>query len=127
MLDPATCGPATLAFCQDAQTEAFDFPARFFERRVWRIRRPAPDPREVDALAERLRAARAPLLIAGGGVLYSGAEAALAALAERVGVPVGETQAGRGAMAVRPSDGAGRDRRHRDQRRQRRGGARRTW
>ncbi|HXQ46106.1 MAG TPA: thiamine pyrophosphate-dependent enzyme, partial [Caulobacteraceae bacterium] len=68
--------------------------------RVWRIRRPAPDPREVDALAERLRAARAPLLIAGGGVLYSGAEAALAALAERVGVPVGETQAGRGAMAA---------------------------
>jgi 3D-(3,5/4)-trihydroxycyclohexane-1,2-dione acylhydrolase (decyclizing) len=99
MLDPATCGPATLAFCQDAQAEAFAFPERFFERRVWRVRRPAPDPREVDALAERLRAARAPLLIAGGGVLYSGAEAALAALAERVGAPVGETQAGRGAMA----------------------------
>ncbi len=67
MLDPATCGPATLAFCQDAQTEAADFPLSLFERRVWRIRRPAPDPREVDELAARLRAAKAPLIIAGGG------------------------------------------------------------
>jgi 3D-(3,5/4)-trihydroxycyclohexane-1,2-dione acylhydrolase (decyclizing) len=99
MLDPATCGPATLAFCQDAQTEAFDFPERFFDRRVWRIRRALPDPRDLADLAERLRAARAPLLIAGGGVIYSGAEAALAELAESVGIPVGETQAGRGAVA----------------------------
>ncbi len=98
MLDPATCGPATLAFCQDAQTEAADFPASLFERRVWRIRRPAPDPREVDELADRLRAAKAPLIVAGGGVIYAGAEAALARLAEGAQIPVAETQAGRGAL-----------------------------
>jgi 3D-(3,5/4)-trihydroxycyclohexane-1,2-dione acylhydrolase (decyclizing) len=99
MLDPATCGPATLAFCQDVQTEAADYPHRFFERRVWRIRRPAPDPREVDDLAARLRAAKAPLIVAGGGVIYSAAEAELARFAAEVGVPVAETQAGRGALA----------------------------
>jgi 3D-(3,5/4)-trihydroxycyclohexane-1,2-dione acylhydrolase (decyclizing) len=99
LLDPATCGPATLAFCQDVQAEAMDYPASFFERRVWRIRRPAPDPREVDELAERLRAAKAPLIVAGGGVIYSGAEAELARLAGDIGVPVAETQAGRGALA----------------------------
>ena len=98
MLDPATCGPATLAFCQDVQTEAADFPPSLFERRVWRIRRPAPDPREVEALADRLRAAKAPLIIAGGGVIYAGAEAALARLAEAAQIPVAETQAGRGAL-----------------------------
>jgi 3D-(3,5/4)-trihydroxycyclohexane-1,2-dione acylhydrolase (decyclizing) len=99
MLDPATCGPATLAFCQDVQTEAADYPAGFFERRVWRIRRPGPDPREVDDLAQRLRAAKAPLIVAGGGVIYSGAEAELARLAEDLSIPVAETQAGRGALA----------------------------
>jgi 3D-(3,5/4)-trihydroxycyclohexane-1,2-dione acylhydrolase (decyclizing) len=99
LLDPATCGPATLAFCQDVQAEAMDYPGSFFARRVWRIRRPAPDPREVDDLAERLRAARAPLIVAGGGVIYSGAEPALARLAADLGVPVAETQAGRGALA----------------------------
>ncbi len=99
MLDPASCGPATLAFCQDVQAEAYAYPASFFERRVWRIRRPAPDPREVDELAERLRAAKAPLIVAGGGVLYSGAEAELARFASEFGVPVAETQGGRGALA----------------------------
>ena len=99
MLDPASCGPVTLALCQDVQTEAADFPASLFERRVWRVRRPAPDPREIDDLARRLRAAKAPLIVAGGGVLYSGAEAVLARLANRIGVPVAETQAGRGALA----------------------------
>src|SRR5580704_15944415 len=86
MLDPATCGPATLAFCQDTQTEAFDYPAGFFERRLWRVRRPPPDPAELEALAARLAAAKAPLIIAGGGVIYSGAEAALAAFATAAGV-----------------------------------------
>ena len=98
MLDPATCGPVTLAFCQDAQTEAADFPARLFERRVWRIRRPPPDPRELDALAGRLRSAKAPLIIAGGGVIYGEAELELTRLAEATGIPVAETQAGRGAL-----------------------------
>src|SRR5580658_3083501 len=101
MLDPATCGPATLAFCQDTQTEAFDYPPGFFERRLWRIRRPPPDPAELEALAARLATAKAPLIIAGGGVIYSGAEAALARFVAAAGIPAAETQAGRGAM---PSD-----------------------
>jgi 3D-(3,5/4)-trihydroxycyclohexane-1,2-dione acylhydrolase (decyclizing) len=98
MLDPATCGPATLALCQDVQAEAADFPGSLFERRVWRIRRPPPDPRDLDALANLIRAAIAPLIIAGGGVIYAGAEAPLAQLAEEAGIPVAETQAGRGAL-----------------------------
>lgn len=99
LLDPADCGPVTLAFCQDVQAEAFDYPEAFFEPRTWRIRRPRPDPVEVEELAERLRAAKAPLIVAGGGVLYSGAEARLAHMAEKLGVPVAETQAGKGALA----------------------------
>ena len=99
MLDPANCGPATLAFCQDVQAEAFDYPARFFERQLWRIRKPQPEARDIDALATLVRNARRPLLIAGGGVLYAGAEDILSRLAERAGLPVGETQAGKGALA----------------------------
>ncbi|MGE0045732.1 MAG: 3D-(3,5/4)-trihydroxycyclohexane-1,2-dione acylhydrolase (decyclizing), partial [Hyphomonadaceae bacterium] len=99
LIDPARCGPVTLAFCQDVQAEAFDYPSEFFGRRVWRIRRASPDPREIADLAAALRQARAPLIIAGGGVLYSEAEGALAAFAERTGVPVAETQAGKGAFA----------------------------
>ena len=99
LLDPANCGPATLAFCQDVQAEAFDYPRAFFERRVWRVRRPQPEARDIEALASALKAAKAPLIIAGGGVLYAGAEAALARLAETTGVPVAETQAGKGALA----------------------------
>ncbi|HRO25891.1 MAG TPA: 3D-(3,5/4)-trihydroxycyclohexane-1,2-dione acylhydrolase (decyclizing) [Luteimonas sp.] len=98
MLDPATCGPVTLAFCQDVQAEAFDYPANFFSRRTWHPRRAPADAHELDALASALRAAKRPLLVAGGGVLYSGAEAALAAFAERTGLPVAETQAGKGAL-----------------------------
>jgi 3D-(3,5/4)-trihydroxycyclohexane-1,2-dione acylhydrolase (decyclizing) len=99
LLDPANCGPATLAFCQDVQAEAFDYPRRFFERRVWRIRKPQPEARDIDALAALLRKARAPLVIAGGGILYSGAEGTLARFADRTGLPVAETQAGKGALA----------------------------
>jgi 3D-(3,5/4)-trihydroxycyclohexane-1,2-dione acylhydrolase (decyclizing) len=98
LTDPANCGPVTLALCQDTQTEAYAYPTRLFERRLWRIRRPAPDPLEVEQLAECLRAAQAPLIIAGGGVLYSRAETALAQFASELGAPVGETQAGRGAL-----------------------------
>ncbi len=98
MLDPATCGPATLAFCQDVQAEAFDYPQSFFERRVWRIRRPQPDPRELNDLIAMIKAAKRPLIVAGGGVLYSRAETALAALAYDTGIPVAETQGGKGAL-----------------------------
>jgi 3D-(3,5/4)-trihydroxycyclohexane-1,2-dione acylhydrolase (decyclizing) len=99
MTDPADCGPATLAFCQDVQAEAFDYPEAFFARRVWRIRRPGPDARELDDLADILKAAAKPLIVAGGGVLYAGAEARLARLARALGVPVAETQGGKGALA----------------------------
>lgn len=99
LLDPADCGPVTLAFCQDVQAEAFDYPERFFEKRVWRVRKPVPDPVELDGLETALRAAKAPLIIAGGGVAYSGAEQLLADFAARTGVPVAETQAGKGSLA----------------------------
>src|SRR5918995_2666426 len=74
LLDPAECGPATLALPQDVQTEAFDYPAEFFRRRVHRIRRPAPDANEIDMAVNMMRAAKRPLLIAGGGVKYALAE-----------------------------------------------------
>ena len=101
MLDPASCGPATLAFCQDVQAEAFDYPETFFAPRLWTMRRQAPDPRELDALEVALRAAKRPLVVSGGGVLYSRAESELAAFAEATGIPVAETQAGKGAMPWR--------------------------
>src|SRR5690606_11489889 len=75
LLDPAACGPVTLAFCQDVQAEACDYPAAFFSRRVWHPRRQPADARELATLVDALRSARSPLIVAGGGVLYSGAEA----------------------------------------------------
>jgi 3D-(3,5/4)-trihydroxycyclohexane-1,2-dione acylhydrolase (decyclizing) len=96
--DPAACGPVTLALCQDVQAEAFDYPGSFFDRRVWPLRRQRPDEHELAALIEAIRGAERPLLIAGGGVLYSHAETILAALAESTGLPVAETQAGKGAL-----------------------------
>ena len=99
LTDPADCGPVTLAFCQDVQAQAHDWPEAFFQRRLWPIRRQPADPREVEALAQRLREAKAPLIVAGGGVLYARAEAALADFVARTGVPVAETQAGKGALA----------------------------
>ncbi|MEC7764966.1 MAG: 3D-(3,5/4)-trihydroxycyclohexane-1,2-dione acylhydrolase (decyclizing) [Pseudomonadota bacterium] len=98
MTDPADCGPVCLAFCQDVQAEAYDYPTTFFEPRVWRIRRPAPDADEVAAAIAALKAAERPLIVAGGGVLYSGAEAALAAFAAKHDIPFVETQAGKGAV-----------------------------
>ena len=99
MLDPASCGPVTLAFCQDVQAEAFDYPAHFFEPRVWSQRRQPADPQELDALVAAIRASKRPLIVAGGGVRYSQAEVALAAFAEASGIPVAETQAGKGALS----------------------------
>lgn len=98
LTDPAQCGPVTLALCQDVQAEAYDYPESFFAPRVWRQRRPRPDTGELAALVTAVRGAKAPLIVAGGGVLYSRAEAALADLAARTGVPVAETQAGKGAL-----------------------------
>ncbi|MBY5886804.1 3D-(3,5/4)-trihydroxycyclohexane-1,2-dione acylhydrolase (decyclizing) [Rhizobium leguminosarum] len=97
MTDPGSCGPVTLAFCQDVQAELYDYPQAFFKPKVWRIRRPEPDPREVADLADAIRAARRPVIISGGGVIYSEAEAELAAFAEKHHIPFVETQAGKGA------------------------------
>ncbi len=99
LLDPANCGPVTLGFCQDVQAEAFDYPRAFFERRTWRIRKPQPEARDIEALVALIKKAKAPLIIAGGGVLYAGAEDALSRFAEATGMPVAETQAGKGALA----------------------------
>jgi 3D-(3,5/4)-trihydroxycyclohexane-1,2-dione acylhydrolase (decyclizing) len=99
LLDPGECGPVTLSLCQDVQAEAFDFPERFFDRKVWRLRAPPPARPSRPRRSRRDRAAAAPLLVLGGGVKYSGAEAATAALALAKGLPFAETQAGKGAIA----------------------------
>jgi 3D-(3,5/4)-trihydroxycyclohexane-1,2-dione acylhydrolase (decyclizing) len=98
MTDPADCGPVTLAFCQDVQAEAYDWPAEFFAPKEWHRRRPRPGLREAKVAADAIRSARRPLLIAGGGVLYAEATAALKAFAEAHNIPVGETQAGKSSM-----------------------------
>jgi len=98
MTDPAGCGPVTLAFCQDTQTEAFDWPESFFAPRLWPVRRAGPDAGELAAAAEALRGSRVPLIIAGGGVHYSDATDRLRHFAETHQVPVAETQAGKSAL-----------------------------
>ncbi|MCT8999753.1 3D-(3,5/4)-trihydroxycyclohexane-1,2-dione acylhydrolase (decyclizing) [Chelativorans intermedius] len=98
MTDPADCGPVTLALCQDVQAEAYDWPESFFEQRVWRMRRPHPDPVEVEQVAGILAAARTPVIVAGGGVHYSGAHEAFRFFVEAHQIPVVETQAGKSAL-----------------------------
>ena len=98
MTDPANCGPVTLAFCQDTQAEAYDYPADFFEPKVWFIRRPEPDQRELEAAVAAIKAAKKPLIVAGGGVIYAQAEADLLAFAQKHNIPFVETQAGKGAI-----------------------------
>ncbi len=95
MLDPADCGPAFLALPQDVQGWAYDYPVEFFAERTHRIRRVTPDANEIAEAAALLKTAQRPLLIAGGGVQYSGAVAELTAFAEAHGIPVVETIAGR--------------------------------
>ncbi|WP_426955064.1 3D-(3,5/4)-trihydroxycyclohexane-1,2-dione acylhydrolase (decyclizing) [Muricoccus radiodurans] len=98
LTDPAECGPVTLALCQDAQAEAFDWPESFFAPRRRSPRRPRPDRDELQVAVERLRAAERPLIVAGGGVHYAGATDALARFAEAHGIPVAETQAGKSSL-----------------------------
>ncbi len=99
MTDPAECGPVTLAFCQDVQAEAFDYPEAFFTPKVWHIRRPEPDAGELAAAIAALKSAKAPVIVAGGGVIYSQAEERLAAFASAHNIPVVETQGGKSALA----------------------------
>ena len=99
LTSPADTGAVTLAIPQDVQAEAFDFPAELFGKRVWHVRRAVPEPEVLRAAVAQIRSAKRPLLVAGGGVLYSDATAALRALAAATGIPVAETMAGKGALA----------------------------
>jgi 3D-(3,5/4)-trihydroxycyclohexane-1,2-dione acylhydrolase (decyclizing) len=98
MTDPALCGPACLALPQDVQAMAFDCPESFLAPEPIRIRRPAPDARDLRAAVQLLRGARRPFIVAGGGVLYGGAADALRAFAREFGIPVAETQAGKSSL-----------------------------
>jgi 3D-(3,5/4)-trihydroxycyclohexane-1,2-dione acylhydrolase (decyclizing) len=98
LTDPAETGAVTLALPEDVQTEAFEVPDAFLEERTWTIYRRPPAPDALARAAELVRAARRPLILAGGGVIYSDATGALRELAEATGIPVCETQAGRGAL-----------------------------
>ncbi|WP_048646110.1 3D-(3,5/4)-trihydroxycyclohexane-1,2-dione acylhydrolase (decyclizing) [Nitratireductor soli] len=98
MTDPADCGPVTLAFCQDVQAQAHDWPEDFFAEKIWRRRRPRPDEAELAAVIEAIRAASRPVIVAGGGVHYAGASEALKDFVEKHAIPVVETQAGKSAL-----------------------------
>ncbi|MGW4024485.1 3D-(3,5/4)-trihydroxycyclohexane-1,2-dione acylhydrolase (decyclizing) [Streptomyces sp. NPDC005009] len=98
LADPAETGAVTLALPQDVQAEAYDWPEEFFAERVWSVRRPAPDPAELTAAVAAVRAARRPLIVAGGGIHHSEAEEALKALVDATGIPVASTQAGKGSL-----------------------------
>lgn len=98
LLDPADCGPATLALPQDVQTMAYDYPESFFRKKVHKIRRPLSDREQLAQAVEMIRNSKKPIIISGGGVFYSGACDQLKAFAEKHGVPVAETQAGKGTL-----------------------------
>ena len=98
LTDPAETGAVTLALPEDVQTEAFDVPDDLLVERVWQIRRPPPESELINELARRLRTSKRPLIVAGGGVIYSDATHALGELAAATGVPVAETQAGKGSL-----------------------------
>ncbi|TIQ31805.1 MAG: 3D-(3,5/4)-trihydroxycyclohexane-1,2-dione acylhydrolase (decyclizing) [Mesorhizobium sp.] len=98
LTDPAECGPVTLSLCQDVQAEAYDYPESLFAERVWTPRRLRPDRNELAAAVAALKNAKKPLVIAGGGVLYSQASSELAKLVQGAGIPVCETQGGKSSL-----------------------------
>ena len=98
LTSPADTGAVTLALPQDTQTEAYDYPAEMFEKRMWMIPRNRPDLGLLQKAAQWIREAKKPIIVAGGGVHYSEANAALQAFVEKTGIPIGETQAGKGAL-----------------------------
>ena len=118
LTSPAETGAVTLCLPQDVQAEAFDYPEALFRKRVWTIARPRPDRALLEQAAALLRAAKTPLIIAGGGAIYSEATDTLARFAGATGIAVVETMAGKGALRVRSSAGARRRRRHRRARRE---------
>ena len=98
LTSPSDCGAVTLALPQDVQAEAYDYPEELFRKRVWLVRRPEPDAASFTRAVEAIRASRKPLMVAGGGVLFSEASEALAKFCASTGIPVGETQAGKGSL-----------------------------
>ncbi|TKG93895.1 3D-(3,5/4)-trihydroxycyclohexane-1,2-dione acylhydrolase (decyclizing) [Puteibacter caeruleilacunae] len=98
LTSPADTGAVTLCIPQDVQAEAFDFPVDLFKKKVWHIGRPRADKQAIQRAAECIRAAKNPMIIAGGGVIYSEAEDALKQLVDQTGIPVGETFAGKGSL-----------------------------
>ncbi len=94
----AETGAVMLSLPQDVQVEAFDYPAAFFDKRVWSISRPRPDEELLRRAVDWIRGSKAPLIVAGGGIIYSEATDVLAQFVERVGIPVADTQAGKGAL-----------------------------
>jgi 3D-(3,5/4)-trihydroxycyclohexane-1,2-dione acylhydrolase (decyclizing) len=98
LVNQAETGAVTLAFPQDVQAEAYDFPANSFGKRVWHVPRPAPDEELLTEAIAQIRSARRPFIVAGGGAIYSEATDALRSLCEQTGIPVGETQAGKGSL-----------------------------
>ncbi|WP_283194936.1 3D-(3,5/4)-trihydroxycyclohexane-1,2-dione acylhydrolase (decyclizing) [Rhizobium sp. AN80A] len=101
LTDPYDCGPVTLSLCQDVQAEAFDYPESFFEERVWTTRRPRPDADELANAIALIKKSEKPVIIAGGGVLYSQATKELTEFADAHGIPVVVTQAGKSAIDER--------------------------
>ncbi|TIL71811.1 MAG: 3D-(3,5/4)-trihydroxycyclohexane-1,2-dione acylhydrolase (decyclizing), partial [Mesorhizobium sp.] len=99
LTDPAECGPVTLSLCQDVQAEAYDYPESLFAERLWTPRRVRPDRNELAAAVAALKSAKKPLVIAGGGVLYSQASGELAKLVQGAGIPVCETQGGKSSLS----------------------------
>jgi 3D-(3,5/4)-trihydroxycyclohexane-1,2-dione acylhydrolase (decyclizing) len=98
LTNQAETGAVTLALPQDVQAEAYDFPEEFLKRRVWRIRRPLPDTEALEEAVTLIRSSRRPLIVAGGGVIYSEATGILREFVDATGIPVAETQAGKGSL-----------------------------
>ena len=98
LTDPAETGAVTVCLPQDVQTEAYDYPANFFQKRVWRVQRTVPPLEQLQRAVEAIGRAKNPVIVAGGGVIYSEATAALSDFADAFGIPVVETQAGKGAL-----------------------------
>src|SRR5690242_10893455 len=98
LTDPVETGAATVAIPQDVQAEAHDWPESLFAERTWHVARPLPEPSVIARAARVIASASKPLIVAGGGVIYSGATVALAAFCEQTGIPVGESQAGKGSL-----------------------------
>jgi 3D-(3,5/4)-trihydroxycyclohexane-1,2-dione acylhydrolase (decyclizing) len=99
LTDPAETGAVTICLPQDVQAEAYDWPQEFFRKRIWHVARPAPEPAALARAVAIIASAKKPLLVAGGGVIYSEGTTALAAFADATGIPVADTQAGKGAIS----------------------------